>query len=346
MRLGAATIGVAFALVVGAVLAEPSHAYRLAGKKWPTRTITYHAATPQYDDAIKAAVAAWNASGARIRFKPASRSRAKLRIVYGANRGGPSGFAVLGFIRPTLVTLKEFGGFPLETNVPCGTRVSLPDGRSGRIRCKRERMSPRVSLDKVSASKASQPYYKLHMALTVAHELGHVLGLDHVTKQCSVMNYAREAVCPAPPQPWQLRCRLLEADDVRGAISRYGGRARPLATEFCDTAPPAAAPTELTATFDGDERAIVVTWRNAGTPTLRAVRLTLTRDSCATEPGENWSQAKPGAADSITLDLRGEPAGRYCASVWSEDEHQRTGLPATTWVDVPPEPEPPPDEPV
>ena len=75
------------------------------------------------------------------------------------------------------------------------------------------------------------------MALVIAHELGHVLGLDHEDTACATMNSRlvdnHLAHCAAPP-PGMWACRLLRADDVRGAVRLYGGSARPLrGPEFC-----------------------------------------------------------------------------------------------------------------
>jgi hypothetical protein len=75
------------------------------------------------------------------------------------------------------------------------------------------------------------------MALVTAHELGHVLGLAHEDSVCATMN-TRVVVdhpehCAAPP-PGMWVCRLLRADDVRGAVSLYGGTVRPIrGPEFC-----------------------------------------------------------------------------------------------------------------
>ena len=75
------------------------------------------------------------------------------------------------------------------------------------------------------------------MALVVAHELGHVLGLDHEDRVCATMNSylvnRRPERCPAAPEGKWI-CRLLRTDDVRGAVSLYGGTARPIrGPEFC-----------------------------------------------------------------------------------------------------------------
>ncbi len=75
------------------------------------------------------------------------------------------------------------------------------------------------------------------MALVVAHELGHVLGLDHEDRTCATMNSVlvnnHPEHCPSAPAGTWI-CRLLRADDVRGAVALYGGTARPIrGPEFC-----------------------------------------------------------------------------------------------------------------
>src|SRR5262245_42451884 len=78
---------------------------------------------------------------------------------------------------------------------------------------------------------------RYEMALIVAHEFGHVLGLDHEFGACATMNPSiandHTTYCPAPPAGmWT--CRLLQPDDVRGAVSLYGGTVRSLrGSSFC-----------------------------------------------------------------------------------------------------------------
>jgi hypothetical protein len=79
---------------------------------------------------------------------------------------------------------------------------------------------------------------RYEMALIVAHEFGHVLGLDHEFGACATMNPSvandHTTYCPAPPSGmWT--CRLLQPDDVSGAVSLYGGAVRPWrGSSFCN----------------------------------------------------------------------------------------------------------------
>ena len=87
------------------------------------------------------------------------------------------------------------------------------------------------------ASIGKQPGSYVHLSrggrgsvlvAVIAHELGHVLGLDHETHRCATMNVIVWDHCAQPPP-----CAVLQADDVRGAAHRYGGHARRRAALFC-----------------------------------------------------------------------------------------------------------------
>jgi len=79
---------------------------------------------------------------------------------------------------------------------------------------------------------------RYEMALIMAHEFGHVLGLDHETGMCATMNPSvggdHTTFCPAPSSGmWT--CRLVQYDDVRGAVALYGGTVKPWrGSSFCN----------------------------------------------------------------------------------------------------------------
>lgn len=321
------------ALGTAVVDASPSQAYKLGGTKWPTRTITYDSATPEFDGAIAAAVRVWNTSGARVHFKEASARRARLHIIHGKNLGaGANGLASLGVVAPDVVTRRTLAGVPMSGfPVPCGTRLQGPFGKPARVRCVR---GPHVWLLRVGKKAARDPRVANEMTRTVVHELGHVLGLNHVRNRCAIMSPDGMGRCE-PPEAWQVRCRMLEADDVRGAIARYGGSMKPLPPAFCDLAAPPVPPTSLAATFDTDFRVIRFTWTNAGDSSVRTVATAVQRDACATEPPPYRSPATPGTNGTDELAVDDDTGGRYCVSVWSADEFGRLSAPATAWIDVP-----------
>ncbi len=173
-----------------AAWASPAQAYRLDGIPWPGRPakITYWNGTG-YQGQVRQAVAAWNASGARVRFVAASKRRAKLRIVYDERRSSDYGLAH---------GAASVGYQPRN-------RITLGRGARG-----------------------------VGVVGVIAHELGHVIGLVHDDRRCATMNAAAWSRCGQPPN-----CSILQPDDVRGAIARYGGRPRPRASELCPPVPAA-----------------------------------------------------------------------------------------------------------
>lgn len=83
--------------------------------------------------------------------------------------------------------------------------------------------------------RSGQDRYAL--ALVLAHELGHVLGLDHEDDVCATMNSVlmnnAPSHCAQPPAGTWV-CRLLRTDDVRGAVALYGGTVKAIrGPEFC-----------------------------------------------------------------------------------------------------------------
>ena len=143
------------------------------------------------------------------------------------------------------------------------------------------------------------------MALIAAHELGHVLGLSHEMGRCATMNptilnWVGDRCKQVRGDPWQYRCRLLERDDVRGAIRLYGGSVNPKAVgvAWCDRFAPLTPPGEVQATATlttincGGAISPAATCRTPTQPSGRAtvrrcrsrLRTTFRRSSQATSP--------------------------------------------------------------
>ena len=95
--------------------------------------------------------------------------------------------------------------------------------------------------------------------LVVAHELGHVLGLEHTMSGCSLMNTSHtNGVAPSlcigkdvnEAKPGRWRCQVFAKLDLKRATRMYGGTPRLSDTEWCDTidripATGAATPTQV-----------------------------------------------------------------------------------------------------
>lgn len=302
-------------LLAGLLCAAPAEAYELAGAKWPRGRVTYYVSATQHASAMATAARTWNASGARVRFtRTRSRRRADLVVAY-------RGTADYG-CREGLASVGRARG----------ARLFLP------------RLQRR------------SPFGDLMCVRTAVHELGHVLGLSHEDGTCATMNRAGINLAPAQcPRhaPWAWRCRLLEPDDVRGAVKRYGGRYRSVRTpEECEHYAAAPPPADMTAAFDPNVRAIVASFRRplAGTapPWLveavapggglpGAYAIAAARDVCpAVAPADDpfgYQDAQPGGIEQHQLRVDGP--GRWCVAVWHVDELQRpSGAPATALVDV------------
>jgi len=271
------------ATLVAAACAGPAQAYGLDGIPWPGRpaTITYWNGTA-YTAQLAQAVGAWNRSGARVRFVPASKRRAALRIVYGPR----STFGVSGLSHGSA----SVGYQPRN-------RIALGRGARG-----------------------------IGAVGVIAHELGHVLGLTHEDRRCATMNSVAWSRCTLTPS-----CSILQPDDVRGAIARYGGHARPAAPELC---PPAPAGLTVARVADSGRILAAITVSTA-TGVVGAIEQDAVGRCPESSGGIVHGQfAAPG--ESFVLDVTptgpfvGLGGGILCVRVWSFDDTGRVSAAALT----------------
>lgn len=281
----------------------------LGGRPWPGRGITrityFNGSEAKWP--VRQAAKAWNTSGANVRFLPAPRGRADLII--GDTKSPRSdgflfGFATLGYVPP-------------------GGRSFFFD-RNGRLRISKVRH--RMSLSRLRHPK--KPNY--NMAGVAAHEFGHVLGLDHEDDLCATMNSSLWSSCKAS-RP----CRLLERDDIQGAIRLYGGRARVKRPGFCPK-----PPKKVRSVGDPREYSVRLEWRNPRNALFRRTTVAAARGKCPTRPDNSFGAFslrgnRPGKLVRLKDDIAAGGVlrtGRYCYSLWGEDGTGLRSRRKTVWV--------------
>ena len=311
----------AAASCVGLITAAPAEAhpkakaaFNVQGQPWPggaVARITYFNAT-NVKWPVKQAAKAWNSSGANVRFVAASRLRAKLIIV---DQPGPrsdsmlSGTGTLGYVKPG--------------------QLSIVFGPDGRPRFRKFARPNRVTLSRLRHPK--RPNY--NMAGVAAHEFGHVLGLDHEDGECATMNSTLWSGC-GNARP----CRLLERDDIQGAIRLYGGRVRMPTPSFCPT-----PPTNVKPVGDPREYEVTLEWRNPSGGLFRRTAVARGKGKCPRMPaqfgGFDISGNRPGKTVTLRDDMKtasGVRTGRYCYGLWGQTADGALSHRKKVWVDFDP----------
>jgi len=194
-------VRVVLALLIAILLtAGVAASAEAAPRKWPNGRITYVDQTRD-SEAVELAVRAWNRSGIKVRFVKVTSAR-KARLIIRNSRRVPSGcgtgLATLGYPGP---------GRKGFVNILHGTDT---DGQ-----------------------KCAVP----GQTLVLAHELGHVVGLDHNMSGCSLMNTSHtNGVAPtlcldatpdaAKPGRWRVGLRRARLHGPRDAQRLHRRRRR------------------------------------------------------------------------------------------------------------------------
>jgi hypothetical protein len=300
-------LALAAALLCALVFAPTADAYKRLNYRWPSKTILYYDATGKAYSKNVAAAAAAWNKSGQ-KARWKKTSRSRARVLIMVNKKIPSAGLATYF----------------------GRQRGLIEIQPG--------------MKKMRESKAEGEW----VATTImTHEMGHIMGLDHETKKCAVMQPAIGIGCPGPKDPWQFRCRVLETDDIRGGVALFGGKVGKVGPEFCDTTPPPGVPTDVDAVWldnvgsdeedfaEANGSGVRVSWLTPSSGEPLELRILRRQDTCPTGVDDKaakevgWEQASAGQAQSI-VDATGFPGdGAYCYAVFAIGPFSRPSAPAT-----------------
>lgn len=182
---------------------------RRAGRRmsnaWTGRRILYtESISGKWDWSLSTAISKWNQAGGGIRFVPTTKPGRARLNIAYGDIGRAAGLATVGPTRHAWVRLSS----------------------------------------SYSGADASDPRNRVQVMVVLTHELGHVLGFEHVSSPCALMSAVLDVDgCNTLPatMPGYYSCRTIDPALETRFVRLYGGRAR-MPRTWCPIGPvPSAA---------------------------------------------------------------------------------------------------------
>jgi hypothetical protein len=306
--------GLACAMATSPASASAAASPALGGRAWNVPVIRLYDTTPPlYREGINIAIREWNAANVGVRFARTT-NRRRAHVVVGAARypGFVLGKATLGMTRGAWIRL-DTALIATEHEQRGNTIYNLAEGAIPE-----------------------------QIASTMAHEMGHVLGLNHV-RGCSVMTGANDLgigtgnTCRDTPPTGMWSCRLIKPMDLRNATRRYGGRGVLKRARYCPlSATRAGVVRAIRSTPSTRTIAVKLDWRETTNTYGYAIARSAVGGGCPTTPDAGEKRFDVDSADhSEAWASPDAPTnGRYCFSVWSRNGRGTLTGPTRVFVDV------------